>query len=56
MPLLHTPLSEFELFEAPLDDKDQLKRVILFSDVPTDETAVANIPNAGVATADGIQG
>jgi len=43
VPLNHTPLSEFELFEAPLKDKDQLKRVILFSDVPTDEQS--SIPN-----------
>ena len=39
VPLNHTPLSEFELFEAPLEDKDQLKRVILFSDIPTDSSA-----------------
>jgi len=38
-------LSEFEIFEAPLEDKDQLKRVILFSDVPTDESAVTSMPN-----------
>lgn len=37
MPLNHTPLSSFDLFPAPLNDKDQLKRVILFSDVPTEE-------------------
>ena len=52
----HTPLSEFELYEAPLDDKDQLKRVILFSDVPTDESAV-NLPSAStVSNQEGTSG
>ena len=35
VPLNHTTLSNFELYEAPLQDKHQLKRIILFSDVPT---------------------
>ena len=37
IPLQHTQLTQFDLFSAPLKDKDQLKRVILFSDVPTEE-------------------
>ena len=37
VPLNHTPLSKVELYEAPLEDKDQLKRVVLFSDTPTDD-------------------
>lgn len=42
-PLQHTQLTNFDLFSAPLTDKDQLKRVILFSDVPTEElSAEAN--------------
>ena len=33
-----------ELFDAPLEDKDHLKRVVLFSDTPTDDSAAANMP------------
>lgn len=39
VPLNHTVLSQFEIYEAPLADKDQLQRVILFSDVPTDDAS-----------------
>jgi len=48
--LNHTPLSKFEIYEAPLRDKDQLKRVILFSDVPTETTATgqANSGSGGL--------
>jgi len=37
VPLNHTPLANFDFFPAPLSDKDQLKRIILFSDMPTEE-------------------
>lgn len=55
MPLNHTPLSKVELYEAPLEDKDQLKRVVLFSDVPTDESqgAVQNGQGTSSAVGDG---
>lgn len=43
MPLNHTHLSKFDIFEAPLTDKDELKRVILFSDVPTDDSTNSNV-------------
>ena len=49
MPLNHTPLSKFDLFPAPLQDKDQLKRVILFSDVPTEENQASSIGGTGEA-------
>jgi len=45
--LNHTPLSKFDLFPAPLQDKDQLKRVILFSDEPTEESQTASIGGTG---------
>lgn len=38
VPLVHTELSSTELYDAPLQDKQQLKRVILFSDSPQDES------------------
>ena len=38
MPLNHTPLSNVELYDAPLNDKDQLKRVVLFSDTPNEDS------------------
>ena len=38
MPLNHTPLSNIELYDAPLNDKDQLKRVVLFSDTPNEDS------------------
>ena len=50
MPLNHTPFSKFDIFPAPLQDKDQLKRVILFSDVPTEESQVASIGGTGEAS------
>jgi hypothetical protein len=50
VPLNHTPLSKFDIFPAPLLDKDQLKRVILFSDVPTEESQVSSIGGTGEAT------
>jgi hypothetical protein len=34
VPLIHTELSNTEIYDAPLQDKQQLKRVILFSDSP----------------------
>jgi len=34
LPLNHTELGQFKLFETPLWDKDQIKRVVLFSDNP----------------------
>lgn len=38
IPLAHTELSKVQLYSAPLKDKDQLKRVVLFSDYPHDES------------------
>ena len=38
VPLINAELGSFRLFETPLKDKDQLKRVVLFSDNPTEET------------------
>ena len=37
VPLNFLPVSHYHLFETPLKDKDQLKRVVLFSDNPSDE-------------------
>ena len=37
VPLIHTELSNVELYPAPLQDKSQLKRIILFSDNQLDE-------------------
>ena len=39
VPLNHTQLSNFSLFEAPLVDKEDLKRVVLFSDNPLEEVS-----------------
>ena len=36
------PISHFNLFETPLSDKDQVKRVILFSDSPIDDQTYNN--------------
>ena len=36
--LIHTELSNLQLYDAPLKDQGQLKRVVLFSDNPQDES------------------
>jgi hypothetical protein len=37
LPLNQLNTSRFNLFETPLNDKDHVKRVVLFSDNPLDE-------------------
>jgi len=37
VPLMHTELSDTEIYQAPLQDKSQLKRIILFSDTANDD-------------------
>lgn len=37
VPLNHTLVTKSHLFDTPLKDKEELKRVILFSDNPLEE-------------------
>lgn len=43
VPLIHTELSNVELYSAPLKDQSQLKRIVLFSDNPQDENELYQI-------------